>query len=429
MAREVRGTAETRLVQADLPKVHLRHGIETWKAGRVAESLGHFRLARTMGARHPHLHYWLALALQALGRRGDAERETRALLDRDPRDVLGLVMRDRLAAEAAKTAPKAPRIAFHMNRPFHSPIFKPLFALLAAEHRVLLTFEPGELVPFAPQVVVICDAQGANVRKLLPGATVVNVMHGVSPGKSLTKSADPEDYYCIASEAVAERFLAAGRVPAEHLWITGHLETDALFRPDAATLPINLEPGRKVVLYAPTFNPGMSSVPVLRERMGALMRGARDDVTIITRPHPDIIERKPDWLAWFRAAAGDDPHFHLMEDFSTTLAPYMLAADVMVSDASNAAFQFLALDRPIVLIDNLDAELAGGAHEPDSLEWTWRDMGDDVSDVSKLAAAIDRSLKRPRRGARKRRSYAKKLFGKFTDGKAAERIAARIQAL
>ena len=427
--------SETMLQQANIKNIHFRNGIEAWKSGQVEPALGHFKHCRSLGMRDPHLNYWMALCFNALGQPEIAEREVQALLDQAPRNVPGLVMRDRLRAENnARTRPKrasgAKRIAFHMNQQFHYAILRPLFELLSAEHEVLITFEPRELPVFQPDVVIVCDAQAVNLRGFLPDAVSVNVLHGVSAGKNfVARGGMAADYICVAGDSIAESLRSHHGMHQAQIWVTGYLETDPLFRHDPSALPIDIAPDRKIVLYAPTYNWGLSSVPLLQSRVAALIRGGRDDISIITKPHPLIIENNPKWMAWFHEAGRHDPHFHLIEDLGLTMAPLMLAADLIVSDASNCTFQFLALDRPIVQINNLDAEQAGDAYDPDSIEWAWRNVGEDVFDVSKLAAAVTSGLDTPDAGAEKRAQYREKLFGPLTDGRAAERIAERIVAL
>jgi hypothetical protein len=409
-------------------ELHLKSGIDAWKGGDAPTALVCFQRARKLGHAHPRLHYWLALTLLALGRKDEAWLETETLLRLAPTDVTGRVMRDRLQAPAGRG--KGKRIALHMNRLYHYAIVQPLYELLCADHDVLLTFEPIELTAFKPDVVVVCDTQAANLRTLLPDAVSVCVMHGVTGSKNLVQRGGlAADHLCVASGYIADRLGRHHKVRDEKFWITGYIETDPLFRRNHVPIPIDIPPSHKTVLYAPTYNPGLSSVPVLGDRLAELIIGQRDDICVITRPHPNIIERNPQWLAWFRGASARNSNFHLIEDMGLPMAALMLAADAIVSDSSNCAFQFLALDRPIVLIDALDREQAGESFEAGSIEWAWRDVGEGVKDVSDLASAVGRSLNDPTLGADRRAFYRAKLFGDLTDGRAAERVAMNIENL
>jgi CDP-glycerol glycerophosphotransferase (TagB/SpsB family) len=132
--------------------------------------------------------------------------------------------------------------------------------------------------------------------------------------------------------------------------------------------------------------------------------------------------------AWARAAEVN-PRVHLVNDPVADVAPYLMAADALVSDASGVIFQYLTLDRPIVLITNPAAASDEALYDPDAIEWRWRDVGEEVADVKKLAAAVDRALADPDAGTERRAEYRRLLFDDLTDGRAGERIVEKVSAL
>jgi CDP-glycerol glycerophosphotransferase (TagB/SpsB family) len=185
---------------------------------------------------------------------------------------------------------------------------------------------------------------------------------------------------------------------------------------------------RKTVLYAPTWTVGLSSAPMLGERTVELIRGDRRDLTIVIKPHPVTADHHPDWLATWRALAAADAHVHLIDDPAADVMPYLKAADVLISDASSVIFEYLALDRPIILLTNPDRRSV--AHfDPNGIEWRWRDVGAEVHDVGDLPAAVSAALDNPVLGVDRRAHYRQELFGDYTDGRAAERIAQKITEL
>ena len=115
----------------------------------------------------------------------------------------------------------------------------------------------------------------------------------------------------------------------------------------------------------------------------------------------------------------------MIEDPTANVIPYLKRADLLVSDASSVIFQFLALDRPIVLITN--PERRRSTHfDPNGIEWRWRDVGEEVHDVENLPSVVGEALDNPAGRAERRVHYRQKLFGDLTDGRAAERIAQKI---
>jgi len=413
--------------------IALDEGVALWNAGQPAAALSRLKAAQRAGPHGSIVHYWSALCHKTLGFRRKAKRDIEALLALDPHKVEAFCVRDNLDAEAERRrhgGGSEKRILFHLNRPFHYGLLRPLFDLLRRDHVVLLSKEPAEFVPFRPDVTVICDAQAAILRELLGETAIVNICHGVGVDSGfVTRGTTQADFICVTGPAEGERLRDLTGFSAERIWITGYIDADPLFRGASAPLPVDLPDSGKVVLYAPHFLPERSSVPLLRKDMMRLLVGSRDDIHVVTRPHPRIIEAGGEWLEWFRDSDRRHPNFDLIEDMSLALSALMPAADALVSDVSSSAFQFLALDRPIVLIDNPGRLEPGDGADPLALRNAWRDIGEDIVDVSQLAAAVGRAVDGPDRFAAARARRRRELFGDLTDGRAAERIAERIAAL
>src|SRR5262249_4131471 len=148
-------------------------------------------------------------------------------------------------------------------------------------------------------------------------------------------------------------------------------------------------------------------------------------VNIVIKPHPVIGDWHPRWMARWRLLARQHPGVHLVEATHADVVPYMLASDVLVSDASSAIFEFLALDRPIVLITN-PRHTADPAGAPDDAVWRCRDVGDEIHDVRDLPGAVAAAVRRPARNAERRRVHAEAVFGSFTDGQSHRRLADKV---
>lgn len=381
--------------------------------------------------------YELGPALENQGQRAATRAAQQKALAADSSYVPARVAQASLAAaeEAERKPPalapgKVERVAFHMNKVFHYPILNPLFEAFRATHRVLFTADAINLVDFDPDVVVVSDVQAKNLRPLVPHARFVNVRHGAVPTKNFAERAAPyADYVCVGSEAVKAELAETGALPVERLWVTGFVPMDPLFQERRLSTPVAVAPGQKVVLFAPTYNPYLSAAPMLGPRAAELIRGGRENVSVVIKPHPFTIERNPEWLAWWRAAAAGDRHVHLVDDPAADVTPYLQVADTLVSDVSTVAFAFLALDRPIVLLANPDRFKDREHFDPDGFEWRCRDMAEGVSDPQHLAAAVARALDAPRTRAARRRHYRDLLFGGCQDGRAVERIHAHVSAL
>ena len=200
-----------------------------------------------------------------------------------------------------------------------------------------------------------------------------------------------------------------------------------MFAPDPVPLPIDLPDERKTVLFGPAYNQHLSAAPMLGERLVELIRGQRDDVTIVIKPHPLTCEAGGPWMRWWRKMAAADANVHLVESASANVMSSLKATDLLITDACSLTFEFLPLERPIILLSNPERE-KDPRYDSEGIEWQWRDMGEELHDAEDLPGAVDRALAEPERFADRRSHYVKLLFGDLADGKSAERIVEHISA-
>jgi CDP-glycerol glycerophosphotransferase (TagB/SpsB family) len=237
------------------------------------------------------------------------------------------------------------------------------------------------------------------------------------------------DYVCVTSEYVRDDFIAQGIEPRREYWITGYIQMDNLF---SSPRPAQIPRGRKVVLYAPTWHQGLSSLPMLNAQVAELLHSGRSDTFVVIKPHPLVQEgqdpRVAPWMKTLRDACRGRADTLLIEERGTDVMPWLNAADVLVTDASSVQLEYLALDRPLVLIDNPE-RFASPHFDPKGQEWAWRDMGEAVGDVKALPNAISSALDHPRQQAPQRAVYRQRLFGDLVDGRSGSRLAEKIDGL
>lgn len=100
--------------------------------------------------------------------------------------------------------------------------------------------------------------------------------------------------------------------------------------------------GRKhLVLYAPTFSPSLTSLPIMKDALVELTR--KRDVLVVVKLHPLT---RQEWVDEYRQLAGEHEYILWMDDFS--VAKYQLMADVMISDTSSTIYEFLLKDKPVI---------------------------------------------------------------------------------
>ena len=111
-------------------------------------------------------------------------------------------------------------------------------------------------------------------------------------------------------------------------------------------------PSGPTLLYAPTHNPALTSLNLLGRRWGPQLRAALPELRIVIKLHPHCVEKQPLWCERFRLWAAQDPGIELVEDADSDIYPLLAHADVLLTDASSVMFYWLALDRPLILVDS-----------------------------------------------------------------------------
>ncbi len=167
---------------------------------------------------------------------------------------------------------------------------------------------------------------------------------------------------------------------------------------------------RPVVLYAPT-GAHMNSLETFGEDLIKRLRSS-GEFDLLVKPH-DHPKAAIDWFE--RLSPLENDHVKLLR--AADAIPAMHASDLMVSDASSIANEYLLLDRPVVFLD-VPKLLAAAAAEDDRLDLeTWGRKGGSVAvDVDDAERAIRRGLESPADLSDIRRAIASDLF--YNPGKA-----------
>ncbi len=105
------------------------------------------------------------------------------------------------------------------------------------------------------------------------------------------------------------------------------------------------------VIYAPTWSPQSSLNSMGLEVVDRL---AAEGLQVIVKLHDrsyDRRERGSGGVDWAQQLARYDGHRLVRIARESNGCPFMIAADAMVSDHSSIAFEYMLLDRPLVIID------------------------------------------------------------------------------
>jgi hypothetical protein len=227
----------------------------------------------------------------------------------------------------------------------------------------------------------------------------------------------------------------------------GYPKSDALLQGKYSRVEVletlGLDPARKTVLYAPAWDPGGS----LRSFGDKVVRQllSLPETNVIVKLHPvshtpkssptyDFYTGGVNWTAHFQGYEAN-PLFRHVAGFQVD--PLLVAADLLVTDFSSVALEFVGLDKPIIYLDcpeyyEKTLKLPGYESDPDYVKNNpranaGRHVGIVVEDVSTLASAASSALLNPSLNSEKRRELAAQLL--YNPGRGGAAAASAILAI
>jgi CDP-glycerol glycerophosphotransferase (TagB/SpsB family) len=225
------------------------------------------------------------------------------------------------------------------------------------------------------------------------------------------------------------RYVEAGIVSRQQAVLVGYPKLDrlALGHVDGAGVRqrLGMESGRPTVLYAPTYSTA-SSLHLAGESIVESLSAAGWNVLV--KLHDRSLDPDPrysggiDWRARMRALERPGRIAYVE---GPDVSPYLAAADAMVTDHSSAGFEYLVLDRPLLVYDAPDLARAARIN-PDKIA-RLRSAADVVHTPEALVQAAAGALRDPGRLSRERRRVAEEMF--FQPGGATARAVALLQGL
>jgi CDP-Glycerol:Poly(glycerophosphate) glycerophosphotransferase len=227
----------------------------------------------------------------------------------------------------------------------------------------------------------------------------------------------------------------------------GYPKSDALlqgrYQRASVLARLGLDPTRKTVLYAPAWDPGGSLRSFGEEVIEQLL--SVEGANIIVKLHPvshtprsssnyEFYTGGVNWTERFRKYESN-PSFRHVTD--SQVDPLLVAADLLVTDFSSVALEFVVLDRPIIYIDcpeyfEKTLKLPYYESDPEYVKTNpranaGRHVGVVVEHVEGLGAAAADALANPSLNSDKRRMLASMLL--YNPGRGSEVAAGEILRL
>jgi hypothetical protein len=223
---------------------------------------------------------------------------------------------------------------------------------------------------------------------------------------------DVYDRVAFVNEDRRRRYIDGGVIDPARAELVGYPKLDRLARGgyDAAEVrrSLGLDASRPTIVYAPTWSP-VSSLHLAGEAIVDVMLA--QGWNVIAKLHDNCFlpgakyAAGIDWrarLARFRGTG----RFALVE--TGDASPSLAASDAMVTDHSSIGFEFLTLDRPLIIFDAPD--LARVARINPQKVALLRSAATVVADPSALAAALKAAFAHPSILSVERRRVAAAMF-------------------
>jgi CDP-glycerol:poly(glycerophosphate) glycerophosphotransferase len=339
-------------------------------------------------------------------------------------------------------------VMFEAANPMLFNVFRPVYDRLSADPRIAMTLVPHGSEFRADQTFAAASGRDRVVSPkraawMKPDVYIntdlwsmtwlhrhtrrVHLFHGVA-GKygldapvELAGAVRTFDRILFPNRDRLDRYVGAGLVDASSGVgvLVGYPKVDCLvdgsFDGTAIRARLGLDPARPTVIYAPTWSEHSSLNAMGGDVITSLADGG---LNVIVKLHAcSYVPRGSggvDWLSRLGALA-ERTNVAVVQDADAS--PYMAASDLLVTDHSTVGFEFMVLDRPVVVLHQ-PALIAHARINPEKVAL----MGSAarvVHDSSQLLEAVIGELRWPERLSAVRRKVAGDLF--YESGSATER--------
>lgn len=352
--------------------------------------------------------------------------------------------------------PDVRRVLVFVRAPMNYVVMEPVCKRMALDPRVKFYFttsagasREAEVYSDADDDITVIGSHKARLMKFdaclaadfiwmsLPrGTRRVQMFHGVA-GKYANVYDTPErsargwDRLFFINRRRLQNFVRAGAIDADSsaARLVGMPKVDCLLdgslQRNAVLENLGIDPGRQVVLYAPTWSEHSSLVSVGEELVKRLVAaGYAVIVKLHDRSHDPHHSHSGgvDWVSKLGPVLRNGGG-HLAT--ASNSCPYLAAADVMITDHSSIGFEYLLLDRPLVRIE-MPGLLKQANVNPEYVSLL-ADASTSVRTASEAVKAVELSLAEPAAKTETRKMVAADLF--YGAGEATSRAVSELYEL
>lgn len=160
---------------------------------------------------------------------------------------------------------------------------------------------------------------------------------------------------------------------------------------------------KKILLYAPTFSPKLTSAPFLLKEIEQLANNS--DYLILLKFHPLMSK---EWLSIYENLADNVPNIIFQNE--KNIIKFLLIADLLISDTSSVIYEFILLNKPVITFNSISK----------NINW------ENSNDYNELEALVYKNLEKdPFAGSR---IHINNQFHPYSDGKSSERMVETVRS-
>tara|TARA_B100002003_G_scaffold198396_1_gene189053 strand:+ start:549 stop:1613 length:1065 start_codon:yes stop_codon:yes gene_type:complete len=258
-----------------------------------------------------------------------------------------------------------------------------------------------EVLNYDPDAVLV---PGNIVPNFWPGLKV-QIFHGLDEEvKGFYNITGFFDLYCTTGPVMTEKFSAIA-MQKKHFLVreTGWPKLDPVYKnewgfsnqKDQLIKQYKLNPELPVILYAPTFPPKYTSAPDLLDAIKKLKSVKYNWIIKFHSLMDESIQKKYKQL--------ENENLRVVDELN--ILPIMAGSDIMITDTSSVAYEFLPFDRPLVTYQAIAR----------------KNKGINIQNPTELVSAIERSLNNPKEFSPYRKSCMQDIHP-YADGNSANRV-------
>ena len=265
---------------------------------------------------------------------------------------------------------------------------------------------------------------------------LVGLRHGIS-----NKYIPPEKEYSIAdyicgSNWDKHEFDASVVAPKKGFLITGNPWVDGVFRVPKK----ELNKKSPTILFAPTYNPEVSAAVFFKGNLVPLIREVYPRSKIIIKPHPAIIDNDHPYVIThqkiFQKLVADWEYstnkfkgVRFIKNSKAVISDYFSEADILISDGSSLIFEFMALNRPILLYtSDKKIEIWNQIYDTNALANSKRNVGVEFRNKEEFLEALKDAFKLHEEiHSKYQLKYTQEILGEFMDGLSYKRVAESVK--